>query len=321
MVPVSAIAATPAAARESDSRFEALLLDFLAYLEFERGLSRNTLAAYRTDLLQYGAFLAEHGKDATEARGADVAEFLARLATGADDRQPCSAATLNRKTACLRSFYRHLRRGGLIESDPTADVRPPKKGRTLPKVLGYSEVKRLLDSVNGADPADLRDRAILEVMYGCGLRASETTGLETGSIDLRRGFLRAHGKGSKERIVPVGREAIAAVRRYLRSGRPALAAGADVRALFLNQRGGALSRQGLYKVIRGRARDVGLADRMSPHTLRHSFATHLLSGGCDLRSVQEMLGHADVATTQIYTHLSADRIKEVYFDAHPRAKA
>ena len=158
-------------------------------------------------------------------------------------------------------------------------------------------------------------------MYGCGLRASETVGLEVGSIDLKRGFLRAHGKGSKERIVPVGREANAAVKRYLRSGRGELASGNDVRALFLNQRGGALSRQGLYKVIQGRARAVGLDDRMSPHTLRHSFATHLLSGGCDLRSVQEMLGHADVATTQIYTHLSADRIKEVYFEAHPRAKS
>ncbi|HET6829978.1 MAG TPA: site-specific tyrosine recombinase [Solirubrobacterales bacterium] len=318
---MAAIAATPAAVQPPDARFEALLLDFLAYLEFERGLSRNTLTAYRTDLLQYGSFLAERGTSATDAVGADVAEFLAGLAIGDESRPACGAATLNRKTACLRSFYRHLRRGELIGVDPTADVRPPKKGRPLPKVLGYSEVKRLLDSVSGADPADLRDRAILEVMYGCGLRASETVGLETGSIDLERGFLRAHGKGSKERIVPVGREAVAAVRRYLRSGRPELAAGSDVRALFLNQRGGPLTRQGLYKVIQGRARAVGLAERMSPHTLRHSFATHLLSGGCDLRSVQEMLGHADVATTQIYTHLSADRIKEVYFDAHPRAKA
>jgi integrase/recombinase XerD len=318
---VAAIAATPAAAQPPDARFEALLLDFLAYLEFERGLSRNTLTAYRTDLLQYGSFLAEHGTAATEAVPADVGEFLAGLATGDEDRPACGAATLNRKTACLRSFYRHLRRGELIDVDPTADVRPPKKGRPLPKVLGYSEVKRLLDSVSGGDPADLRDRAILEVMYGCGLRASETVGLEVGSIDLERGFLRAHGKGSKERIVPVGREAVAAVRRYLRSGRPELAGGSDVRALFLNQRGGPLTRQGLYKVIQGRARAVGLAERMSPHTLRHSFATHLLSGGCDLRSVQEMLGHADVATTQIYTHLSADRIKEVYFEAHPRAKS
>ncbi len=187
-------------------------------------------------------------------------------------------------------------------------------------MLGYAEVKRLLEGVSGAGPADLRDRALLEVMYGCGLRASETVGLELGSIDLEHGYLRAYGKGSKERMVPLGREAAAAVRRYLRDGRPALAGDRDERALFLNQRGGGLTRQGLYKIIQARARDVGLGDKMSPHTLRHSFATHLLSGGCDLRSVQEMLGHADVATTQIYTHLSAERIKEVYFEAHPRAK-
>ena len=302
-----------------EERFETLLLDFLAYLEFERGLSRNTLSAYRTDLLQYGTFLAARGSSPLRAEGADVSDFLAELARG-NGKPPCGAATLNRKTACLRSFYRHLRRAELIDADPTANIKPPRKGRTLPKVLGYSEVKGLLESVSGSEPADLRDRALLEVMYGCGLRASETIGLEAGSIDLRRGFLRAHGKGSKERIVPLGREAATAVRRYLRSGREALASGSDERALFLNQRGGALTRQGLYKVIQGRAKDVGLGDRMSPHTLRHSFATHLLSGGCDLRSVQEMLGHADVATTQIYTHLSAERIKEVYFDAHPRAR-
>lgn len=299
-----------------------MLLDFLAYLEFERGLSRNTLTAYRTDLLQFGTFLAARETGPIEASGADVADFLADLARG-NGRPPCGAATLNRKTACLRSFYRHLRRAELIEEDPTANVRPPRRGKPLPKVLGYAEVKRLLESVNGSAPADLRDRALLEVMYGCGLRASETTGLEaTGSIDLRRGFLRAQGKGSKERIVPLGREAAAAVSRYLRSGRRELAGGSDdERALFLNQRGGPLTRQGLYKVIQGRAKAVGLDERMSPHTLRHSFATHLLSGGCDLRSVQEMLGHADVATTQVYTHLSAQRIKDVYFDAHPRARA
>ena len=302
-----------------EERFEALLLDFLAYLEFERGLSRNTLSAYRTDLLQYGTFLAGRGSSPLKARSADVSDFLAELARG-NGKPPCGAATLNRKTACLRSFYRHLRRTELIDVDPTANIKPPRKSRTLPKVLGYSEVKGLLESVSGSEPADLRDRALLEVMYGCGLRASETIGLEAGSIDLRRGFLRAHGKGSKERIVPLGRQAATAVRRYLRSGREELAAGSDERALFLNQRGGALTRQGLYKVIQGRAKDVGLGDRMSPHTLRHSFATHLLSGGCDLRSVQEMLGHADVATTQIYTHLTAERIKEVYFEAHPRAR-
>ena len=305
-----------------EARFEAMLLDFLAYLEFERGLSRNTLSAYRTDLLQYGAFLAARETGPADASGADIADFLADLARGSEERPPCSAATLNRKTACLRSFYRHLRRAELIVDDPTAGVRPPRKGKPLPKVLTYAEVKKLLDSVNGAEPADLRDRAILEVMYGCGLRASETIGLEsTGSVDLRRGFLRAYGKGSKERIVPLGSEAETAIARYLRSGRPAMASTSDEqRALFLNQRGGPLTRQGLYKVIQGRAKAVGLADRMSPHTLRHSFATHLLAGGCDLRSVQEMLGHADVSTTQIYTHLKSQRIKDVYFDAHPRAK-
>ena len=302
-----------------DGRFEVLLLDFLAYLEFERGLSRNTLTAYRTDLLQFGAFLAERGIGPTEAAGSDISDFLADLARGGE-RPSCGAATLNRKAACLRSFYRHLRRAEMIDADPTASLRPPRRGRPLPKVLGLAEVKRLLDSVAGSEPAALRDRAILEVMYGCGLRASETTGLEAGSIDLRRGFMRAQGKGSKERIVPLGRHAAAAVRRYLRSGRPELAKNSDERALFLNQRGGPLTRQGLYKVIQGRARAVGLDERMSPHTLRQSFATHLLSGGCDLRSVQEMLGHADVATTQIYTHLSAQRIKEVYFEAHPRAR-
>ena len=302
-----------------DPGFEVLLLDFLAYLEFERGLSRNTLAAYRTDLLQYGTFLAEREVAAEDSTGADVGDFLADLARG-NGRPPCGAATLNRKTACLRSFYRHLRRAELIDADPTANIRPPKKGRTLPKVLSHGEVTRLLESVNRNSPADLRDRAILEVMYGCGLRASETIGLEVGSVDLRRDFVRAFGKGSKERIVPLGREAATAVRRYLRSGRGDLAGDGDERALFLNQRGGALSRQGLYKVIQGRAKAVGLGDRMSPHTLRHSFATHLLSGGCDLRSVQEMLGHADVATTQVYTHLSGERIKDVYFEAHPRAR-
>ena len=314
---MSAVAEPPP--RTVDGAFEVLLLDFLAYLEFERGLSRNTLTAYRTDLLQFGAFLAERHTDPVDATGADVNDFLSDLARG-NGRPPCGAATLNRKTACLRSFYRHLRRAELIDADPTATIKPPRKGRPLPKVLSYAEVKQLLESVNGSDPADLRDRALLEVMYGCGLRASETTGLEVGSVDLRRGFVRAHGKGSKERIVPLGREAATAVGRYLRSGRPEMAGGNDERALFLNQRGGALTRQGLYKVIQGRAKRVGLSERMSPHTLRHSFATHLLNGGCDLRSVQEMLGHADVATTQIYTHLSAERIKDVYFDAHPRAR-
>ena len=312
----------PAEAAVPTARFEALVLDFLAYLEFERGLARNTLSAYRTDLLQYGSYLAARKVEATEIDANGISDFLTSLAEGdGNGRAPASAATLNRKAACLRSFYRHLRRSELVDGDPTATLQAPRKDRTLPKVLGYSEVKRLLEGVSGSKPADLRDRALLEVMYGCGLRASETIGLELSSIDLEHGYLRAYGKGSKERVVPLGREAGGALKRYLRSGRPAMAGENDERALFLNQRGGALSRQGLYKIIQKRATTAGLGDKMSPHTLRHSFATHLLSGGCDLRSVQEMLGHSDVATTQIYTHLSADRVKEVYFEAHPRARA
>ncbi len=303
-----------------DRRFEAHVLDFLAYMEFERGLARNTLSAYRTDLLQYGEFLAKRHIDATDASPSDVSDFLAELATG-NGRPPCSASTIHRKAACLRSFYRHLRRQELLDNDPTAALTAPRRGRKLPHVLTYSEVKHLLEIPRGAEPTTLRDRALLEVMYGCGLRASETIGLEVTDIDLRRGFVRAHGKGSKERIVPLGSQAAAALRRYLRSGRSELIGLRVEKKLFVNFRGGPLTRQGLYKIIQKHAKAAGLEGKMSPHTLRHTFATHLLTGGCDLRSVQEMLGHADISTTQMYTHLSGEEIKEVYFKAHPRARA
>jgi integrase/recombinase XerD len=300
------------------ARFQSLVLDFLSYLELERGLSRNTLNAYRTDLFQYGEYLAAHDRDALKARPADVADFLAELATG-ERRPACSAATIHRKAACLRSFYKHLRRDELIGDDPTAALSAPRRSKKLPQVLNYAEVQKLLAAPRGSEPTTLRDRALLEVMYACGLRASETIGLELADIDMREGFLRARGKGSKERLVPLGRQAIAAVSAYLRGGRPKLIGERHEPKLFVNFRGGPLTRQGLYKIVQGHARDAGLGGRMSPHTLRHSFATHLLAGGCDLRAVQEMLGHADISTTQMYTHLSGDRLKEVYFEAHPRA--
>jgi integrase/recombinase XerD len=305
-------------AQEGGARFEGLVLDFLSYLELERGLSRNTLNAYRTDLLQYGEFLAGRKGDALAARPADIADFLAELATG-NGRPPCASATIHRKAACLRSFYKHLRREELIEEDPTAALSAPRRTRKLPQVLNYAEVQNLLAAPRGDEPAVLRDRALLEVMYACGLRASETIGLELSDADLRNGFLRVHGKGSKERIVPLGRQAIAAVNRYLRSGRPRLVGERAERKLFVNFRGGSLTRQGLYKIVQRHARTAGLSGRMSPHTLRHTFATHLLAGGCDLRAVQEMLGHADISTTQMYTHLSGEQLKEIYFQAHPRA--
>jgi integrase/recombinase XerD len=303
----------------AEQRFEHLVLDFLAYLEFERGLSRNTLEAYRTDLLQFGRFLARRDLSALEARPGDVADFLAELAAGDVERPPASTATVHRKTACLRSFYRHVRREGLLDTDPTATLSPPRRSRKLPHVLTRGEIDRLLSQPRGTEPAALRDRALLEVMYACGLRASEAIGLELTDVDLEERVLRARGKGSKERVVPIGQAAVQALRTYLQRGRPGLVKGAPEAHVFVNFRGGALTRQGLYKIVRRHAVTAGLADRISPHTLRHTFATHLLAGGCDLRSVQEMLGHADVSTTQLYTHLSSQRLKDVYFRAHPRA--
>jgi integrase/recombinase XerD len=298
---------------------EPLLLDFLAYLELERGLSRNTLEAYRSDLLQYGQYLSRRGIEPLAAGHGDLAGFLAELSDGGEGRPPVAASTLSRKVACLRSFYRHLRREGLLEHDPTAELRGPRKPQRLPRVLSRDEVGRLLAQPQGASPLAQRDRALLELMYACGLRASEAVGLELQDVDLEEGLLRARGKGSKERLVPIGRQALAALSVYVRSGRRELLAGSSQSRVFLNRRGTPLTRQGLYKIVQGHARSAGLAERMSPHTLRHTFATHLLAGGCDLRSLQEMLGHADLATTQVYTHLSAERLKDAYFSAHPRA--
>jgi integrase/recombinase XerD len=298
---------------------ERLILDFLAYLELERGLSRNTLEAYRNDLLQFGKFLQRRRLDVLTVTHGDLAGFLAELAAGFGERPAVAPATLQRKAACLRSFYRHLRREGIIEHDPTAELRGPPKTQRLPQVLSREEVTKLLREPRGMEPRALRDRALLEVMYACGLRASEVIDLQLSDVDLEESMLRARGKGSKERLVPIGRQAILALRAYLQRGRPLLVRQTPEPCLFVNSRGHGLTRQGLYKIIQGYARGAGLESRMSPHTLRHTFATHLLAGGCDLRSLQEMLGHADLATTQIYTHLSAERLKETYFSAHPRA--
>jgi integrase/recombinase XerD len=297
-----------------------LTLDFLAYLELERGLSRNTLEAYRSDLQQYGQFLDGRGLDPLAVSPQDLAGFVTELATGHEGRSPVAPATLQRKIACLRSFYRHLRRDQILEHDPTSELRAPRSPGRLPKVLTRDEVQRLLAQPRGSSPGALRDRALLETMYACGLRASEAIALELSALDLEAGILRTRGKGSKERIVPIGSKAIESLKSYLEQARPRLVGLRDEAHVFVNHRGGGLSRQGLYKIVQRHARSAGLEHRMSPHTLRHTFATHLLAGGCDLRSLQEMLGHADIGTTQIYTHLSSDRLREVYFDAHPRAQ-
>ncbi|HET6447719.1 MAG TPA: site-specific tyrosine recombinase XerD [Conexibacter sp.] len=296
--------------------YEDLVLDFVAYLELERGLSRNTLEAYRSDLLQLGAWLEANGKEALTVEHTDLAAFVETLAAAG-----AASTTIQRKVACLRSFYRHLRREELLDRDPTSELKGPPRGKRLPKVLTRDEVALLLSQPRGGSPAALRDRALLELMYACGLRASEAVGIHLDELDLDEGVLRANGKGSKERLVPIGSKAVAALFAWLTVGRPKLVGIRDETHVFVNQRGQGLTRQGLYKIVQRHAKSAGLADKMSPHTLRHTFATHLLAGGCDLRSLQEMLGHADIATTQIYTHLSADRLRDVYFAAHPRASA
>jgi integrase/recombinase XerD len=301
-------------------RLADLMLEFLGHLELERGLSRNTLEAYRSDLEQYGEYLRSHGFDPLEVRPNELAGFITSLAQGSEGRRPVAAATLQRKIACLRSFYRHLRREQLIDHDPASELRAPRARARLPEVLSRDEVTLLLSQPRGGTPTSLRDRALLETMYACGLRASEVIGLELADLDLEAGILRARGKGSKERLVPIGSKAVDSLRSYIEQARPRLVGIRDERHVFVNHRGARLSRQGLYKIVQRHATAAGLAHRMSPHTLRHTFATHLLAGGCDLRSLQEMLGHADIATTQIYTHLSAERLRDVYFDAHPRAQ-
>ena len=315
----SVLAPNAAASPLKTAEASGLIADFLAYLELERGLSRNTLDAYRSDLVQLAAFLKGRDLAVRDATHGDLAEFIAEMAGGSEGRALLAPATLGRKVACLRSFYRHLRREALIEHDPTAELRGPRKPQRLPRVLSREEVQLLLSQPQGTGALALRDRALLEVMYACGLRASEAVGLELADVDLEEGLLRTRGKGSKERIVPIGRQALAALAAYLGGGRPQLVGGAVQARVLVNHRGGPLTRQGLYKIVQGHARRAGLQDKMSPHTLRHTFATHLLAGGCDLRSLQEMLGHADLATTQVYTHLSAERLKDAYFGAHPRA--
>ncbi|MEI7559250.1 MAG: site-specific tyrosine recombinase [Actinomycetes bacterium] len=296
------------------------LLDFLGSLELERGLSRNTLEAYRTDLLQASAFLAERGRLLETAERDDLGAWLESLASGGPDSTPASASTLRRKGACLRTYFKWLRREEIITTDPMRDVRSPSRDKRLPKVLSREDVSLLLAQPDVSTPAGQRDKAILETMYACGLRASELTDLEISKLDLEEGTLRVIGKGRKERLIPIGREARLALEIWLDQGRRKFVGVAEERRVFVNQRGGALTRQGLHGIVRGHAKTAGLDGRMTPHTLRHSFATHLLAGGCDLRALQEMLGHADAATTQIYTHLSNEDLKETYFAAHPRSR-
>jgi integrase/recombinase XerD len=295
---------------------------FLDYLTAERGLSRHTVAAYRRDLTQYAQFLAGRGvDDAGRAGEEDVAGFVAHLSAAThDDGKPYRGASVARALAAVRSFHRFLVQEGDAGEDPSVGVIRPKVPRTLPRPLSVDEVGRILGSPSGGTAAALRDAAILETLYGAGLRVSELVALDVDDVDLEEGSVRAIGKGSKERVVPLGRYAREALEAYLTRARPSLASRASRSAMFLNLRGGRLTRQGCDVILRSHARRAGVTKHVSPHVLRHSFATHLLEGGADVRVVQELLGHSSVATTQIYTLVTEQHLREVYFTAHPRAR-
>ena len=327
---------------ERDADVARLVRTYLDHLAVERGLAKNTLSSYRRDLRRYLDFLAQHERDdLSQVTEADVAAFLASLRLGDAAHPPLSAGSAGRTIVAVRGFHRFAVREGKVDADTAGAIRPPTPARRLPKAIAVEDVERLLEAA-GAEgtPRARRDRALLEVLYGTGARISEAVGLDVDDVDLDAGLVRLFGKGSKDRVVPLGSYAKAALELYFVTARPALAAGARSAALardpsatrdsrpardsrgavFLNARGGRLSRQSAWTVLRTAATRAGLTAGISPHTLRHSFATHLLDGGADVRVVQELLGHASVTTTQIYTMVTVERLREVYASAHPRAR-
>ena len=295
--------------------------DFLMWLTVERGRAANTLAAYRRDLARYQAHLARRHTDPIGATHGDVLAFVHVL-----QGEGLAASSITRTLVAVRGLHRFLVADEIRPDDPAADVDIPSVPKGLPKALTLAQVTALIDGVNGDGPVDRRDAALLETLYGTGARISEVVGLSIGDIDLHDGLVRLMGKGSKERIVPLGRMAVDSLTRWFAlGGRDELAPRqwarrTDAEAVFLNQRGGRLSRQGAFGIIKDRGAAVGLRSGLSPHILRHSCATHMLDHGADIRTVQELLGHASISTTQIYTKVSAERLIRVYKSAHPRAR-
>ncbi len=295
---------------------------FLDHLMVERGLSANTVAAYRRDLARYATFLRARGLgDARRVDEAAVAGFLAWVSSATHgDGRPYRATSLVRALSAVRSFHRYLLREGTTRRDPAASVVRPRLPRALPRPLRVEEVFAILAAPEEGTAKGLRDRAVLETLYGAGLRVSELTGLDVDDVDLEEGSVRVLGKGGREREVPLGGHAVRAIGAYLHLARPRIATARSRAALFLNLRGGRLTRQGVTLILAEAARRAGLERPVSPHVLRHSFATHLLEGGADVRVVQELLGHASVATTQVYTLVTREHLREVYEMAHPRAR-
>jgi integrase/recombinase XerD len=298
------------------------VLDYLSHLGVERGLAGNTLTSYRRDLRRYVDHLSGRGIDAPAAIGEpDVLAFVGVLRSGDADHVPLGAASTARAVVAVRGFHKFLLRERIVTADATAAVKPPRPASRLPKALPLSDVEAILAAA--AEPGTTlakRDRALLEFLYGTGARISEAVGLDIDDFDGAEGSVLLRGKGSKQRIVPVGSVAVAAVQDYLASARPILtSAKTPSAAVFLNSRGGRLSRQSAWTVLVKAAERAGITADVSPHTLRHSFATHLLDGGADVRVVQELLGHASVTTTQVYTLVTVEKLREIYATAHPRA--
>jgi integrase/recombinase XerD len=295
----------------------AAISSFLTHVQVEKGLAVNTLSAYRRDLAKFEDFAKKRKLALAAVKRDDLVDFLASLY-----RQKLESKTVARHLVTLRNFFRHAQVQELITEDPTAHLESPKIRRSLPGYLRLDEVEKLLELPDQTTPLGLRDRAMLEVLYSTGLRVSELTGLRVMDLDTKVGCVRCIGKGDKERIVPVGRKALAIVEKYLRHGRIALIGSTRGTAgafLFVNRRGGRISRVGVWKIFSAYGRKAGLRVPLTPHMLRHSFATHLLERGADLRSVQLMLGHSDISTTQIYTHVVEERLKQIYKAHHPRA--
>ena len=309
-----------AASHAAVGPFEEVLAEYLSYLLAERALSAQTVANYELDLRDYLSFIVERGVSGLAAiKREDVAAYLDDLAS-----RPYEASSRERHVAAIRGFHKFCVREGLCEADPASSVPLPKRPRRLPESRSIAEIAALLDQEFPATPAGMRDKCMLEMLYGCGLRVSELVGLDFASLLLDDGLVRVRGKGGKDRLVPLAGQARAALDEYLQHGRPHLhtksdPAAQDAAAIFLNARGARLTRRGVNDVVAKYGRAVGL-EGLHPHTLRHSFATHMLEGGADLRALQEMLGHSDIATTEIYTHVDLSHIREEYLSTHPRAR-
>lgn len=294
---------------------EQLIEEYLDYLGVERGLAANTLESYGRDLRQFVAYIRSQRVTALESLDRNqILLYLDGL-----KKQGKSTATVSRNLASIRSFFRFLNREGKVELDPAAQLDTPRVEKRLPKVLSLQEVESLLYLPDTSTPSGLRDRAMFEVLYATGIRVTELVSLNLSDANLEAGFIKCLGKGSKERIVPLGSVAVKALQTYISSGRPRLVRTREMRSLFVNHHGRQLTRQGFWKLLKKYAKNAGIESNITPHTLRHSFATHLLENGADLRAVQEMLGHADIGTTQIYTHVTKSRLREIYDKAHPRA--